>query len=68
MTLREYRKRAGMKLEDVGNAVDVTPAAVSNWETGRNRVLRKYKERLAALYEVDVKDIEEATKSDIGRH
>lgn len=38
MTIREYRKAAGLTLEDVANAMKVTVATVSRWETGTRRV------------------------------
>ena len=50
---RAIRRRAGLSLHQVANAVGVTPTALANWETGRRGVserhLKTYVEILQAL-------------------
>lgn len=57
MTLKELRKRAGKTQEEVALKMHVNQAAVSNWERGINRPLRKYHKKLAKLYGVTVEEL-----------
>lgn len=54
MRLREYRERAGLRQIDVAKKMNVDQAAVSKWESGENRISRKYHKKLARLYGVTV--------------
>lgn len=47
-----------MSQHDVAVKLDVTDVAVSRWECGRSNPLRKYQERMAAVYGVSVEDID----------
>lgn len=57
--LKELRESRGMSQHDVALKLDVTDVAVSRWECGRSNPLRKYRERLAAVYGVSVTTVEE---------
>ena len=51
--LRRLRKRSKLTLSYVAGFVDVSPATISNWETGRVSVIaEEYLRRLATLYNV----------------
>lgn len=50
MTLKELRLKAGMTQEQVAKLVDVDQAAVSYWERGQHKPLRKHQKKLAKLY------------------
>lgn len=55
--LREYRERVGLRQVDVAKKMDVDQAAVSKWESGENRISRKYHKKLAKLYSVTVDEL-----------
>lgn len=57
MNLREYREKAGLRQIDVAKKLNVDQAAVSKWESGENRISRKYHKKLARLYGVTVDDL-----------
>lgn len=57
MTLKELRERAGKTQAEVALKMHVDQAAVSNWERGINRPLRKYHKKLAKLYGVTVEEL-----------
>ena len=57
MTLKELRLAAGLQQSDVAKKLNVTISAVSNWELGKNAILRKYHKKLAKLYGVTEDDI-----------
>ena len=42
LTLRDIRKEAGLRQEDVAKKLDVDQSAVSFWESGRCKPSRKY--------------------------
>lgn len=50
MTLKERRLQAGLRQDDIAKALEVDQAAVSRWESGETRPVRKYRAKLAALY------------------
>lgn len=50
MTMRGRRKFAGLTQAEVGKALEVSGASVSNWERGARRPLKKYRRKLAVLY------------------
>ena len=49
MSIRKYRKLRGMTQKELALAMDVDQAAVSRWETGETRPLRKTHQRLAGI-------------------
>ena len=49
-----------LKQEEVAKKLLVDQSAVSNWERGTAKPLRKYRKKLAKLYGVTVSEIEEA--------
>lgn len=57
MTMREYRKRAGLTQAQVAERVDVDQTSVSHWEAGRAAPCKKHRERLARLYGVTVEEL-----------
>lgn len=57
MTLKEYRKRAGLTQEQVAKLIEVDQAAVSNWELGKYTPVRKYQKKLAKLYGCTVDEL-----------
>ena len=57
MRLREYRERVGLRQIDVAKRMNVDQAAVSKWESGENRISRKYHKKLAKLYGVTVDEL-----------
>lgn len=57
MTLKELRLAAGLQQADVAKKLNVTITAVSNWELGKNSILRKYHKKLAKLYGVTVEEL-----------
>lgn len=54
MNLREYREKAGLRQVDVAKKLNVDQTAISKWESGDNRISRKYHKKLARLYGVTV--------------
>lgn len=54
MNLREYREKAGLRQVDVAKKLNVDQTAISKWESGDNRISRKYHKKLAKLYGVTV--------------
>lgn len=50
MSLKELREKAGLKQAEVAKELNVDQTAVSNWERGVNKPLKKYHEQLAGLY------------------
>ncbi len=57
MTLKEHRKQLGLTQSQVAEKLDVNQAAVSWWESGRWKPLRKYQKKLAALYGVTADEL-----------
>lgn len=57
MSLREYREKAGLRQIDVAKKMNVDQAAVSKWESGENRISKKYHKRLARLYGITVEQL-----------
>lgn len=57
MTLKELRLKAGLTQEQVAKLVDVDQAAVSYWESGKYKPLRKYQRKLAKLYGCTVDEL-----------
>lgn len=57
MTLKERRLQAGLSQYDVAAALEVDQAAVSRWENGETRPVRKYRAKLAKLYGCTVDEL-----------
>lgn len=57
MTLLQMRKRANLRQEDVAKRLNVDQSAVSRWEKGETKPLRKYHKKLARLYGVTVDEL-----------
>jgi len=55
--LREYREKAGLRQVDVAKKLNVDQTAISKWESGDNRISRKYHKKLAKLYGVTVDEL-----------
>lgn len=60
--LRRLREDAGLRQQTVAEALNVSQAAVSRWERGWNGPSKKYRQKLAELYHVDVSRIEKGMK------
>lgn len=57
MTLREFRLNAGLRQEDVAKLLDLNQAAVSYWESGKTKPLKKHCKKLAKLYGCTVDEL-----------
>lgn len=57
LALKELRKKAGLRQEDVANRLNVDQSAVSHWETGVFKPSRKYHKALADLYRCKVDEL-----------
>lgn len=57
MTLCELRKAAGLTQDDVSRELGVTVAAVSLWETGKNKPRADSLMKLASIYKCSVDEI-----------
>lgn len=57
MSIRKYRKLRGMTQKDLAKAMDVDQAAVSRWETGETKPLRKTHQRLAGILGCTVEEL-----------
>lgn len=52
MSLKDLRRSAGLSQNELGKKLNVSHAAVSNWERGLNQPLRKYHRLLATALNV----------------
>lgn len=59
MTLKERRLAAGLRQVDVAKLLEVDQAAVSKWESGETKPVRKYRAKLARLYKCSEAEIME---------
>ena len=57
MTLKERRQKAGLLQADVAERLEVDQTAVSKWETGKSKPVKKYLKKLAVLYDCSVDDL-----------
>lgn len=57
MRIRFFRVRAGLRQADVAKKLDVDQTAVSNWELGKSKPLRKYHKKLAKLFGCTVEEL-----------
>lgn len=57
MTLKERREAAGLQQKQVAKKLDISDCAVSNWERGKNGILKKYQKKLAKLYGCTVDEL-----------
>lgn len=56
--LRQARLRAGLGVEEAARQMDVTAAAVRQWETGKNRPGWKSQRKIARVYGLEFKALE----------
>ena len=57
MNIRFYREKAGLRQEDLAKKLDVDQTAVSNWELGKSKPLRKYHKKLAKILGCTVEEL-----------
>ena len=57
MTLKERRLDAGLSQMMLAAAIDVSQVAVSHWETGQAKPLKKHLRRLARVFECDAEEV-----------
>lgn len=57
MTYREAREKAGLTMQAAADALNVSKAAVSIWETGKGDPLLENIRKMATLYGVSVIDL-----------
>lgn len=57
MNIRLYRERSGLRQVDLAKKLDVDQTAVSNWELGKTKPLRKYHKKLAKLLNCTVEEL-----------
>lgn len=57
MKIRFYRERAGLRQEDLAKKLAVDQTAVSNWELGKAKPLKKYHKKLARILKCSVDDL-----------
>ena len=60
MSLRTLRQHAGLTQSEQGKKLNVDHAAVSNWERGVNKPLRKYHRLLALALDVSEEELRRA--------
>lgn len=57
LTLKERREAAKLRQIDVAELLEVDQAAVSRWESGETKPVRKYQVKLAELYKCEVTEL-----------
>ena len=57
MNIRFYREKAGLRQEDLAKKLDVDQTAVSTWELGKTKPLRKYHKKLAKILGCTVEEL-----------
>ena len=57
MNIAELRKRAGYTQKDLAKLVDVDQSAVSKWESGETKPLKKLHEKLAQVLGCTVEEL-----------
>lgn len=57
LNIRAYREAAGLRQSDLAKKLDVDQTAVSNWELGKAKPLRKYHKKLAKLLRCTVDEL-----------
>ena len=62
MSLKDLRRSAGLSQNELGKKLNVSHAAVSNWERGLNQPLRKYHRLLALALGVSEEELREVLK------
>lgn len=50
MSILYYRKRANLTQKELGMKIDVADSAVSQWERGKARPLKKHARRMCRLF------------------
>ena len=64
LNIRVYREAAGLRQSDLAKKLNVDQTAVSNWELGKSKPLRKYQKKLARLLGCTVEDLLGSSKED----
>ena len=62
MALKELRVAKGYTQSFVAKKLNVDQTTVSHWENGKNAPSKKYRKKIAKLYECTEADIETAIK------
>lgn len=57
MNLKERRVNSGLRQEDVAKKLNVGQGAVSRWESGETKPVKKHRVKLAKLYGCTVDEI-----------
>lgn len=57
MRIRFFREKAGLRQADVAKKLNVDQTAVSNWELGKTKPLRKYHKKLAKMFGCTVEEL-----------
>lgn len=65
MTIRELRVRAGLTQAEVSKKLRINQAAVSYWESGKTKPLRKVRKRLCKVYGCTADELAEALESEV---
>lgn len=55
--IRKYREAAGLRQSDLAKKLDVDQTAVSNWELGKTKPLRKYHKKLSKLLNCTIDEL-----------
>ena len=64
MTLIELRKSRNLTQNEVAFALDVSQAAVAQWERMKNQPTKKNVKKLANLFKVDVEVVQRAVQAE----
>lgn len=57
LTLKERRVNSGLRQEDVAKKLNVGQGAVSRWESGETKPVKKHRAKLAKLYGCTMDDL-----------
>lgn len=57
MSLKSLRLQAGLTQGELGKKINVSHSAVSNWERGVSRPLRKYHHLMASALDVELEQL-----------
>lgn len=57
LSLRDIRDRVALSLIEVGEKIEVDPATVSGWETGKFKPSPENRRKLATLYDLTTEEI-----------
>ena len=65
MALKEMRENANLTRMQVGFKLNVSESCLAHWELGDQTPAKKYHAKLAKMYGVTVKELVEASESDV---